>query len=99
MPTTDACKRLHEMVNAAPPLNQWPANGVYFFTEAGETWKHGGGGVRRITRCGSHNDPGRLQERATEHRRQNSNGSVVVKHVGSALARRVNPALAHERCL
>lgn len=89
---TEACKRLHESLDAAPVLAKWPANGLYFFRENGETWGHGVAAFDRITRCGSHTSPGRLQARAKEHRTQNSNGSAVVKHVGSALARRNDPA-------
>ena len=89
MNITEACKQLHELLNGAPVLRHWPKNGLYFFQEEGETWGHDSNRViSRITRCGSHQKSGRLPGRATEHRTQNSNGSAVVRHFGSALLAR-----------
>src|SRR5215471_52416 len=86
MDITEACKQLHQLLDGATNLQQWPTNGLYFFQEDGEVWGHDPNHpIRRLTRCGSHGKIGRLRSRATEHFNQNSNGSVVVKHVGSAL--------------
>ena len=85
----EACKKLHELVDDATALRYWPKNGLYFFQEEGETWGHHSDRViSRITRCGSHEKSGRLPGRATEHRTQDSNGSLVVSHFGSALVAR-----------
>src|ERR1041385_5519823 len=97
MDTTDACKRLHILLNGATELLQWPSNGLYFFQENAEIWGHDPNqNIPRLTRCGSHTKDGRLKARATEHFSQNSNGSVVIKHFGHALAKRSgNNADAH----
>ena len=86
-----ACKRLHEIANSAPTATDVPSDGLYFFLESDEVWGHGEPPIVRISRCGSHTKQGRLPDRAREHFRQNSNGSVVVKHFGSALAQRTGP--------
>ena len=86
MDITEGCERLHQLLDGATKLQQWPTNGLYFFQEDGEVWGHDPNhSIRRLTRCGSHDKIGRLRSRATEHFTQNSNGSVVVKRFGSAL--------------
>jgi hypothetical protein len=88
---TEACVRLHEIANSAPTTDEIPSAGLYLFLESGEVWGHGEPIIRRVSRCGSHRKQGRLLARAKEHFTQNSNGSVVIKHFGSALARRQAP--------
>ena len=90
MTIMEACEKLHQLCHAAGNLVVWPTSGLYFFLEDGEYCGHQSTSWLRITRCGSHKTPSRLKARAKEHFTQNSNGSAVVKHIGSAIVRR-NP--------
>jgi len=77
-------------------LGRLPENGIYFFYEEGESWGHGGDGLR-ITRIGTHRD-GNFRSRIAEHyllkesdmnfdatKRAPHDRSIFRKHIGRAL--------------
>ncbi len=94
MSTTEACKRLHTVVNRLPAISAPRQivfqDGIYFHQERAEL-SGCQPSISRIVRCGSHDCPGRLKPRAWEHKTQNSSGSAFVKHVGSSLINRDYP--------
>lgn len=68
---TDSCQRLHDLVLELPEvrwpfkLEALPRNGIYFFTEDGEPWGHGGERPR-IVRIGTHRE-GNFRSRMADH--------------------------------
>jgi hypothetical protein len=68
---SELCKWLHEQLQQLPmisfPFNleDLPENGIYFFYEKGETWRHGGD-EPRVVRIGTHRGQGNLRTRISE---------------------------------
>lgn len=102
---TEACKYLHEIVQSLPEV-RWPfatdhlpRNGIYFFSEEGEYWGHGGD-VARVVRVGTHRE-GNFRSRMADHfilserkmeftskRAAPKDRSIFRKNIGRALLNR-----------
>jgi hypothetical protein len=83
MDVTEACKRIHEILEGLPkwyePLNNLPKNGIYFFHEESEITPHIG--KLRIVRVGTHGASRTLKQRLKNHYNGNREGSIFRKHI------------------
>ena len=91
MEGTDACKRIHELLETLPkwyePSDSLPTKGIYFFYEEGENSPHTG--KQRIVRIGTHGASRTLKARIKkDHYNGNREGSIFRKYLGSALLKR-----------
>jgi len=103
------CHFIHEQLESLPLIqypfdfNKLPDNGIYFFYEDGQSWGHGGRGLR-ITRIGTHRD-GNFRSRIKDHylpdyekrimgrdKPKPSDRSIFRKNLGRALLNRERDA-------
>lgn len=99
MDVTEACKRIHEILEKLPkwrePSNNLPKNGIYFFYEEDEITPHTR--KQRIVRVGTHGAGRTLKQRLGDHYNGNREGSIFRKHLGTALLRHAGASEAQIR--
>jgi hypothetical protein len=95
MGATKSCQWLHEHLEGLPIFKyhegllsdgHLPDNGIYFFYQKGETWRHGGSRPR-IVRVGTHRGDGNFPHRIGEHFLTDGR-SIFRKNIGRALLHR-----------